>query len=264
MILTAEIEDFTMNYCRFGNGSRTFVLLPGLSTRPVTPLEPFIAAEYAAFTDEFTVYLFDRRNELPETYTTEEMAEDTVKVMRKLGISKICLCGASQGGMIALLIAENHPELVEKLIIASSSSRPNMTEREVVGRWIGLAEEGKGEDLIADMLEKVYSKAFRDANREAMQAAVVPLSREELDRFIRLAAPIADFDCYDRLSEIWCDSLVIGAAGDGVFTAQASRDIAEKLGCGLYLYGENYGHAAYDEAPDCAGRMFRFVSGKER
>lgn len=262
MILTAKTENFTMDYCRFGSGERAFVIIPGLSTAKLTPLEPVISAQYAALTDEFTVYMFDRRNELPEKYSNEEMAADTALVIRQLGLKSICLCASSQGGMIAQVLAAENPDLVEKLILASSSSKPNEVSTAVITEWISLAEEGRGEELNAAMIERVYSRPFIEANADAMKAAIVPMSEAALKRFITVAEPIIDFDFYDRLGEIKCETFVVGSDGDRVLTGPASVEIAEKLGCKLFMYDDSYGHAAYDEAPDFVDRIYRFVTGK--
>ena len=52
--------------------------------------------------------------------------------------------------------------------------------------------------------------------------------------------------------------LVIGAKEDKVVTAKGSEEIADKLGCEIYLYGEGYGHGVYDEAEDYKQRCLEF------
>ena len=51
--------------------------------------------------DDFTIYLFDRRNELPDSYSIYDMAKDTASAIKALGLKDICLFGASQGGQTA-------------------------------------------------------------------------------------------------------------------------------------------------------------------
>ena len=64
-----------------------------------------VAQEYSLLADDYTVYMFDRRKEVPETYSVSDMARDTAAVFRALGLSQVSLFGASQGGMIAMTIA---------------------------------------------------------------------------------------------------------------------------------------------------------------
>ena len=73
-------------------------------------------------------------------------------------------------------------------------------------------------------------------------------------RFYHLIKVTVDFDVYDRLPEIKCPCFVSGSFKDMVLSGQGSVEIAEKLGCPMYMYDE-YSHAVYDEAPDYRGRM---------
>jgi pimeloyl-ACP methyl ester carboxylesterase len=53
--------------------------------------------------------------------------------------------------------------------------------------------------------------------------------------------------------------LVLGGSQDKVTTGEASVEIAEKLGCEIYMY-ENFGHAAYEEAKDFNRRVYDFLN----
>ena len=89
------------------------------------------------------------------------------------------------------------------------------------------------------------------------------ISDEEYSRFIILAEACKTFDCFDALSAVQCPVLAIGSEGDRVVTAEGSRQIADALGCELYLYGDSYGHGVYDEAPDYRERCLDFLAGGE-
>jgi pimeloyl-ACP methyl ester carboxylesterase len=52
--------------------------------------------------------------------TIEAMAHDAVAFMRALGLEQVDLLGFSMGGMIAQLIAADHPQLVRKVILAGT------------------------------------------------------------------------------------------------------------------------------------------------
>ena len=80
----------------------------------------------------------------------------------------------------------------------------------------------------------------------------------ELERFVIYAKACKGFDVYDRLTEISAPLFVIGSHGDKVTTGKASLEIAEKTGCDIYMYAENYGHAVYDEAADYKKLMLSF------
>ena len=52
--------------------------------------------------------------------TIEEMARDAVTFIRALGFDQVHLFGLSMGGMIAQVIAQQHPQLVRKMIVAGT------------------------------------------------------------------------------------------------------------------------------------------------
>lgn len=258
MVSTVNIGNIEMDYCRFGNGKRIFVIIPGLSLVPVTPSEEAVAGYYSSLTDEFTIYMFDRRKNVPVGYSIENMADDTAAVMKDLGIKKACLFGASQGGMIVLSIAVNHPELVEKAVVGSASSRPS-GRRSVIEDWVDIAADRNKDKLVSSMLDTIYSENTLGKYRDTMISAYDSIPDIDYEQFSIIAKPITSFNIYDRLTEISCPLLVMGCDGDRVFSGDDSRDIAEKTGCQLIMYGREYGHAVYDEAPDYVSNIKNFL-----
>ncbi|MCC2644276.1 MAG: 3-oxoadipate enol-lactonase [Burkholderiales bacterium] len=73
----------------------------------------------------FRVIIFDNRDAgrtdyVDATYTINDMADDTVCLIKKLGYEKVSILGHSLGGAIAQDIACRYPEVVDKLIISNS------------------------------------------------------------------------------------------------------------------------------------------------
>jgi pimeloyl-ACP methyl ester carboxylesterase len=66
-----------------------------------------------------------RRRFVPDQYTLSDMARDSANLLRELGISTAHVVGASMGGMIAQVLAAEHPEDVRSLtsIMSSTGSR---------------------------------------------------------------------------------------------------------------------------------------------
>ncbi len=256
-----ELSGFAMQYFRFGAGARTLVILPGLSVQSVMGSAEAVAAAYAPMTEDYTIYVFDRRETLPETYSVQEMARDTAEAMLVLGLKDVYLFGASQGGMMALVIAIEYPALVKKLVLGSSSAHVQPEQFRVIERWIALAEANDPVGLYLAFGEEIYPPAVFEQFREALVAAGKTVTEAELRRFITLAKGIEGFDVSERVAEIQCPVLAIGVYEDAVLDADATMEIAEKLDprpdFRLYLY-MGYGHAAFDTAPDYRERIKRF------
>ncbi len=258
MVYLASVNGIEMEYTRFGQGSKIFVILPGLSLKSVMLSADAVASAYSMFASDYTVYLFDRRKNLPDSYSIAEMADDTAAVMQFLGISDAYVFGASQGGMIGLSLAVSHPSLVKKLIVGSSAADLNAKAESVVQHWITLAEQHQCDALIEDTVNKIYAPATVSQYGEMLKAGSSPLTDAELSRFLTLAKGCAGFNLLPQLHTVRCTVLVLGCEGDKVLSADASRRIADALHCESFFYGEEFGHGVYDEAPDYKSRILSF------
>lgn len=159
---TVPIGNTEMSYAAFGSGNKVLILLPGLSDGLTTVKGKalLLAAPYKLFLKEYTVFMFSRKNHLPDSYSIREMADDQAEAMRRLGIRKAAVLGVSEGGMIAQYLAIDHAELVEKLVIAVSSPNANEIVRSAVGCWIESAMKKDHKQLMIDTAEKSYSEEY--------------------------------------------------------------------------------------------------------
>lgn len=249
-----------MNYLKFGNGDKALVIIPGLSVQSVLKMADSIKNAFKQFVDDFTIYLFDRREDLPPVYTVADMAKDTAEKMKELGLKDVSLFGASQGGMISMLIAAWYPELVHKLVLGSTTAKVSEVSNSILNNWINLAKERKGEELYLAFGEKLYPQALFAQWKEMLIAAGKSVKPEEFDRFVIVAKGAEGFDATGQLDKIKCPVLVMGAEDDQVLGPEGSYYLARRLGCQLYMY-TGYGHACYDTAPDYRERLYKFLKG---
>ena len=263
LLATVQADTFTMDYLRFGEGERTLVIIPGLSVQSVMNSAQAIAESYKLLTDDFTVYVFDRRKEVPPSYSIDDMARDTAEALKLLGLSRVCLFGASQGGMIAMKIAIDHPELVERMILGSTAASVTESRFSVIDEWIRLAKAGNAEGLYLSFGEAVYPPSVFEQSRELLTEAAATVTPDELKHFIILAEGTRGFNVISGLGKINCPVLVLGSNDDKVLGGDASRQIMEHLNgradCEIFMY-DGYGHAAYDVAPDYRERMLKFFA----
>lgn len=260
-VQTVTTDAFSMDYFRFGDGEKTLVILPGLSVQSVMGSADAVAEAYELLTDDFTIYLFDRRNELPSPYPVAEMAKDTAAAMEALGLEDIYLLGVSQGGMMAMEIAIENPELVHMLALGSTSACVTEEQYQPISKWVQMAEDGDAEGLYLAFGKALYPEEIFEQSQELLAEAAKTVTAEELDRFVILAEGTKGFDVSGELAGISCPVLVLGSEDDRVLGAEASAQIAEQMeghpDFELYMY-DGYGHAAYDTAPDYKERLLRF------
>ncbi|GII23091.1 alpha/beta fold hydrolase [Planosporangium mesophilum] len=84
-------------------------------------------------TDLRQVVLFDLRGcgrssrDLPDdAYQPDLCVEDTARLIEWLGASQVDLLGFSYGGQLAMLLAERYPQLIDRLVLASTTAYPDI------------------------------------------------------------------------------------------------------------------------------------------
>ena len=257
---SVELPTGTQDYIRFGKGAKTMIMLPGVGDglQTVKGMALPFALLYRSLAKDFTVYVFSRRRVLSPGMTTRDMAEDLNGAMEALGLSKAAIVGVSQGGMIAQWLALDHPDKVERLVLVVTLSRPNAVIKDVISRWLQMADQGDYKGIMLDTAERSYSpKRLKQSMLEYKLLGSIGKPKS-FDRFRIQAASCLTHDTYDLLDQISCQTLVIGGKEDQIVTGQASVEIAGKIpDCQLFLY-EGLGHGLYEEASDFLKRVSEF------
>ncbi len=251
-----------MDYITFGNGNKHLVMLPGLGDGLTTVKGKalILAMTYRMYAKEYTVSIFSRKADLPDSYSTREMARDQAMAMAALGIEQADVIGISQGGMIAQYLAIDYPALVGRLILAVTASRPNETLQDAVGNWIRMAEQGNYKALMIDTAKKTYSDRFLQKYRFLYPLLGCAGRPKSFRRFLIQAASCICHDAYPELHKILCPTLVIGGGMDKIAGPAAASESAEKIqGSELFIY-KDLGHGTYEEAKDFNRRCLDFLT----
>lgn len=249
---TLNIGNTTMDYIRFGSGQRTLVMLPGLGDglRSMKGTALPMAFMYREFCKDFTVYAFSRKNELPEGYTTRDMAKDQAEAMAQLGIEKADIFGVSMGGMIAQHLAIDYPEKVNKLILTVTSARPNPILTESIDEWVALAKRGDHAGFMDSNLQRIYSDGYYRRNKWLAPIVGKVTKPKTYDRFFVQANACLTHDAYESLHKIKAPTLVVGGEQDKALGGDPAKEIAARIpGAQLRMY-EQWGHGLYEEAKD--------------
>ena len=250
----AEIE-----YFRYGDGKRTLVVLPGLAVKSVLLYKDLVANALGLFGESFEVYVFDRRANMPETYSVDDMANDYIAAFDALGLKDIAIYGISQGGMIALALTLKRPDLVSALVLGSTSARLSPESKVVVKEWNSLAVAKDEQGLIDSFIKYVYSTAFSERYGDAIAASLKGITVEEFKRLAVLTGRMNEYDVYARLGEISCPALILGGDEDAVLGKTASEELSAIKGSEIFVF-KGFGHAVYDEEPKFRERAKAFLT----
>ena len=252
-----QISTGNVHYITFGRGDRPLVMIPGLRLANINGGSKPVAWFYRKFAKEYKVYMFDRKDNIKDPCTIHELAEDTSDAMKALKIKNAYVFGASQGGAIAQDLAIHHPDLVKRLVLGVTLSRPNPVTEKNINTWIDMARD-KGLIAVAeDYTYKGFSEKYLKKNKIFIPLSLKAQKFMDKDRFIALAKAVLTVDTYDKLCEIKCPVLVLGGGQDKIASRQASIEIAEKIGCDYHIY-EDLGHEAYSESKDFNRRIYEF------
>ena len=249
-----------MPYVSFGSGPKKLIILPGLSDglATVEGKALLLASPYKPYLNDFTVYMFSRMDPLPNGHSIRDMARDQAAALRELGVERTAVLGVSEGGMIAQHLTIDHPELVEKLILAVTAPCVNDVILSCVPGWMDMARRGDHKALMIDTAERSYSPAYLKKYRKMYPFLRFVGKPKTYDRFLANAQAILSSDAAD-LPKIACPTLILGGEEDRIVGPEAFRTLADLIpGSTLYLY-PGLGHAAYEEAEDFYRRVFAFL-----
>ena len=255
-----KLDGVKTDYICFGSGEENLILLPGVGdafkTAEGTALP--MSVLYRKFKD-YRVYLFSRRNDLPMGFTTEDMAADLAKAMDALEIEKAHVVGVSQGGMITQCLALDHPEKVDRLVLAVTCARPHKILEDIIGQWLTMAEAGDYENIMLDTAYRSYTGDYLEKNLRIYRMIAKVTKPKDFTRFRILCEACLTHDVYDRLREIEAPTYVMGGGRDLIVGPEAAEELAAAIPkSDLCVYRE-LSHGAYEQAKDFNDRILRFL-----
>jgi 3-oxoadipate enol-lactonase len=164
-------------------------------------------------------------------YTLEQMADDAISVLDKVGVDSAHVVGASMGGAISQIIGVNHPERVRSLTLACTACRNHQWRRELLHSWATTAtERGLGEMTREAARWVIGPRSFR--RLVPAFGWLGPLAKGRSPHaFVSQVNAILDIDdtMADRLGEVTAPTLVLVGNQDILTPRGDSEELAERL-----------------------------------
>jgi pimeloyl-ACP methyl ester carboxylesterase len=171
-------------------------------------------------------------------YTLDDMAADAAHLLDALGIDKAHIVGASMGGMIAQLVAINHPGKTKSLVsVMSTTGRRDLppAKPEAMAALMTPPASPAREDRIAASLNTwralgspgypaTDAELRRNAERDADR---VPYEPTGVAR--QMAAIVAAQPRNEKLKGVKAPTLVLHGADDPIIPYQAGEDTAASI-----------------------------------
>jgi pimeloyl-ACP methyl ester carboxylesterase len=230
-----RIEAFTLA----GGGGTALVVLGGIETgmRPLAGTEQVLRRRWTGRAASRLVTVLGRP--IPDDPDDAErimhprvMADGVATVLDVLGFEAVAIEAESGGGRIGLWLTVDHPELIERLVLAAVAAEtpPDSPMSERMGRWIDLAEAGEWGTFFAMMAQQMKAAGEVEAGSFAAAARLQPRPATP-ERFIGELRATLDPSSFvtDRLGEIGVPTLVLAGEQDQVVPLASTRQVAERI-----------------------------------
>lgn len=215
------------------------------------------APQIDALRERFSVIVYAHRghdgSEVPQgPYSLDQLGGDVIAMLADLGVGRASHCGLSLGGMVAMWLAANSPEQVDRLALCCTTAyfgpdaaygeraqrvRIAGTGPEVdatLGRWFTPEFSSRCPDIVA-----AADTWLRDTSREGYAGCC-----EALDRM----------DLRDALPQIAAPTLVLAGAGDAATPPAHAEAIAAAIPAATLVIVPDAAHLANLEQPDTVTR----------
>lgn len=172
------------------------------------------------------------RSDKPQgRYHLDVMADDAARVLDACGLESAHVIGHSMGGVIAQLLALQHPGRVRSLVLSASACHHHMWRRELLAEWASIALE----------------QGMREVSRRSMRWLVGPRSLRRYWPALGVLGPLAinvpahafaaqaraildaDDSLRDRLVEVRVPTLVVSGSQDILTPTADGEELADHI-----------------------------------
>lgn len=217
---TQTVNNIDLYYEVAGAGQPVlFIHGLGSSTRDWERQTPFFSQQFQVIT--FDVRGHGRSQKPPGPYSVPLFARDTAGLIEALGVGPAPVVGISMGGMIALQLAVDRPDLVKSLVVVNAG--PELVVRTRKDRWqiflrfliarLGMRRMGQV------LSERLFPKAEQADIRSQF---VARWAENDQRAYIDAMRALVGWSVTEHLAHITCPTLVV--AGDEDYTPVAAKE----------------------------------------
>jgi 3-oxoadipate enol-lactonase len=179
-------------------------------------------------------------------YTLDDLVDDVLALLDRIGARRAHLAGLSLGGMVALRLAAREPQRVHRLAVLCTSAKTEpqaYLDRAATARAEGTASFAPA--VVSRWLTPPYAAGHPDlvTRLEAMVAGA------DDEGYAACAEVVGHLDLLDDLSRITAPTLVVSGAEDPALPPEHQRVIADGIAGAQLLSVSPGAHLANLEQP---------------
>ena len=230
---------------------------------------PWELYQVPEFSRDHQVIIYDQRGTGSSTtqskdFSTARLAQDAIALLEHLGVKRATICGHSNGGRVAQLIAIEHPDRVDKLILASAGAT-HSAKGVPIKMCLELVEHGYEWHIREGAIRTGCTEAFYANHRDKVEAflKVRMANLPTLENYLGYVVGRADSDTTSRLGEIRAPTLVtVGDHEDhgsvaGDTHLHFAKILASKIPNAKFVIFPDQGHHYPFYAPELTNRTIR-------
>jgi aminoacrylate hydrolase len=261
---TLRLDDTELSYQTFGSGPAMLFLSATAWHGSAWELH-----QVPEFARDHRVIIFDQRGTgrsvtRSKDFTTARLAQDVLALLRALDVNRTILLGHSNGGRVAQLLAADHPEMVDKLILASAGA--THSGRGVpISLCIELVEKGYERATLDGFMRSGFSPDYLARHPDRVEALrrVRMANLPPLEVFLGHVVGRRESDTTSRLKDIRAPTLVmIGSLEDQPGSSETSHFafaeiLTEGIGKAERVVMTGQGHYYLFVEPEASHRAIR-------
>lgn len=253
---TTQVGSHTVYYDEHGSG-HPLVLLSGLGGTRLgwwKQIEP-LSARYRLINMDHR----DAGDSAPGTgpYTIADMAEDVAGVIQNLELGPAHVVGISMGGMVAQELAIRHPELVDKLVLVSTTAGgpTSVNARPEIAALLVRREDQEIETRVRRTFTLIAGEGYMAAHPEDLDRIVEnsiakPMSAASYQRQLQACMGHFGRGVAERLGEIAAPTLIIHGNQDPLAPYENGNYLAAHIVGARFSPYQGVGHLPMIEAPE--------------
>jgi pimeloyl-ACP methyl ester carboxylesterase len=187
-------------------------------------------------------------------YAMDDFAADALQLMDALQLRTATVVGHSMGSFVARRIAEKAPGRVTHLVLMGSAPIPMNA---------GLRELKSAVNELTDPIDAAFARGFQEST--VMKPVPAEFMNQAIDGSLSVPARVwksalAGLMAYAPTGAPGCPTLVLGGAGDSVFSRKEQEELAASIpGASLEII-DGIGHTLHWEDPErFAASLARFL-----
>ena len=184
----------------------------------------------------------------------ESLAKDVSNLVDYLNLKNICLVGLSIGGLIALELIKQRPNICNKLILCDTA--PKIGSKEMWAERIKRVKEGGIEAISDDILARWFSTSFLKYSADELQMWRSMLTRTTKSGYIGCCEAISRCDLTEQAKIINMPTLVIVGEEDGSTPINLVQNAASLIRGSIFKVIKKAGHLPCVEQPNEVGSIF--------